>query len=507
VLTCPLCKQQFKKIDRQHLIKRHGLSREQYLSQFPAGPIGASPETKLKNGIATSARGPRSKETKEKISKSLKIAAPTRTAAQREASRRNAAIAGKSNAGRKRDSTEQHRRNLSLALKRYYSENPKEPYRGTERHDAQLSHLRKIGDIRRQAHWEDLQNNFPKRVSAWASSARVLLSGQKIFGEVTCNACSTNIVRQLRTYQKHQWGSTICHTCNPPLAGTSKAEEELNEFFILSGVVFQRHVRGLLPHNWELDFYNAEKKLAIEYHGLYWHSSAMDYPRDKHRKKYEWCRDNGIQLIQIFEDEWSQKRAIVKNRLLSILKLSKSAVAARNCTIKAISFGAARLFLDEHHLQGGAVASKHRLGLFDGEKLVAVMTLGQPRAPMNQKKEPGALELVRFATMDSIPGAFSKLFKHAVRTLNPVTVYSWADLRWTNPVSNVYLTNGFLPCAESEVGYSYTDLVSRYHRFGCRKPRGCPKTELEWNAAEGRYAVHDAGTINYVWRAQSAEIL
>jgi hypothetical protein len=83
--------------------------------------------------------------------------------------------------------------------------------------------------------------------------------------------------------------------------------------------------------------------------------------------------------------------------------------------------------------------------------------------------------------------------------MNVKKVYSWADLRWANPFKNVYLANGFTVHAESSVGYSYTDLSSRFHRLGRRKPVGEVMTEEQWNKELGFYQIFDAGTVNYVY--------
>ena len=54
----------------------------------------------------------------------------------------------------------------------------------------------------------------------------------------------------------------------------------------------------------ELDLYIPKLNLAIEFNGLYWHSEVY---KDKfyHKAKYKKCNENGIELIQIFEDDWN----------------------------------------------------------------------------------------------------------------------------------------------------------------------------------------------------------
>lgn len=506
MITCPICLQQFKKIDSQHLMKRHSLTKEQYLEKYPDGPLGASSDTKAKLGLAVKSRGPRKQETRDKISNTLKNNPQIRTEAQQAASAKNALKAGESNIGRKRDVSDQTKRNLSEALKHYYSENKKPSYKdNSERYSRQLTHISDLASRRKNETWDRLNEEVPELLSSWSRDCNIFIEDQRIKIGVTCMTCNGNIVRQIGTFKKHEWGSSICHTCYPPLKGTSKEEENINAFLISNGFNFERHCKGVLPNGLELDFYDKDRKIAIEYNGLYWHSSAMDYPKNKHRLKYELCRNKGIHLIQIFEDEWLQKQDIAKSRLLALLGAEKTVAYARKCSVEIIPFKEAAKFLDEHHLQGGGVRTKFNFGLKQEGEIVSVMTFQQKRVSMNQSKEDGAVELVRFAAAGRVPGAFSKLLKRAVDDMGVNKVYSWADLRWTNPRRNVYLSNGFTVHSESTIGYAYTDLVTRYHRYGRRKPAGEVLSEEQWNKELGFYQIFDAGTINYVYDIKHEE--
>lgn len=69
----------------------------------------------------------------------------------------------------------------------------------------------------------------------------------------------------------------------------------------------------------ELDFYIPDFNLAIEFDGLYWHSTAHQLNNNYHLQKTELCQQSNIQLIHIFEDEWKFKQDIVLSRLKSQL--------------------------------------------------------------------------------------------------------------------------------------------------------------------------------------------
>lgn len=77
----------------------------------------------------------------------------------------------------------------------------------------------------------------------------------------------------------------------------------------------------------ELDVWMPERRLAIEYHGLYWHSGgrneetpdAVSFERERHSQKHDACDAAGIQLLQFFSDEWTNNeracRSIVRSAL------------------------------------------------------------------------------------------------------------------------------------------------------------------------------------------------
>ena len=70
----------------------------------------------------------------------------------------------------------------------------------------------------------------------------------------------------------------------------------------------------------DFDFYLPEHRLAIECNGLYWHSEPSLLKREQdgknyHLYKYLLCKDNGITLIQFFEDTLIFKIDIVKSML------------------------------------------------------------------------------------------------------------------------------------------------------------------------------------------------
>jgi hypothetical protein len=125
--------------------------------------------------------------------------------------------------------------------------------------------------------------------------------------------------------------------------------------------------------------------LAIEYDGLYWHSSGdvLTENRDYHLEKTTKCEEKGLNLLHIFENEWQNQskqqiwKSIIRN------KLGKSnKIYARKCEIREVSNKESVRFLENNHLQGSASASI-RYGLYHNDALVALMTFGKSRFNKN----------------------------------------------------------------------------------------------------------------------------
>jgi G:T-mismatch repair DNA endonuclease (very short patch repair protein) len=293
-----------------------------------------------------------------------------------------------------------------------------------------------------------------------------------------------------------------CKKCKD---NTSFGEKSLRNFIESLGYEPHYQRRNLLDNGKELDIYLPGKKLAIEYNGLYWHGEKREGHRkgkDKnyHLNKTEAASRAGIRLIQIFEDEWLEKRDIVESRLRHILGNSQETRYARKLQIRDVSKNSCDKFLEQYHIQGNTIGASSSLGLYDGDELVAVMTLGLGRY------DRGSVELYRFASKGSVVGGFSKLFKAFIRRNPDVTrVISYSDRRWSQ--GDVYSKNGFVLDSHSAPGYFWAKHAKRHHRQSFQKHKlvnilkhfDPEKTEVENCEANGYWRVFDCGQSKWVW--------
>ena len=288
-----------------------------------------------------------------------------------------------------------------------------------------------------------------------------------------------------------------CLKCFPK-HGSSIAEKEVLDFVksIYNGRIIENN-QTVLENRLELDIYIPDKKVAIEFDGLYWHSEENGKDASYHLNKTVECEKNGIRLIHIFEDEWNEKREIVKDRIKSILGVGQKRIFARKCSIMQLDSKTANEFLEANHLQGRD-CSLFRYGLYYGGELVAVMTFGKPRFDNDHD-----YELIRFASHNGycIAGGASRLLRH-FRDSHDGSIVTYADRRYSD--GTFYAKLGFALKGVSQPNYWYVKNYDKLSRYACQKHKlpallgngfDASLSERENMIANGYHVVHDCGNL------------
>ena len=108
-----------------------------------------------------------------------------------------------------------------------------------------------------------------------------------------------------------------CWNCYPLIeTKTSKKEQELIDFCKQFYPNLIENDRKLIAP-YELDIVIPERKLAIEFNGIYWHSIEAGTPLGYHLMKTEMCENKNYRLIHIWEDEWNEQ---TKKKLIQIFE-------------------------------------------------------------------------------------------------------------------------------------------------------------------------------------------
>ena len=245
----------------------------------------------------------------------------------------------------------------------------------------------------------------------------------------------------------------------------------------------------------EIDMYDSNLKLGIEYCGLNWHhENSGNKDKNYHNAKLLKCREQGVRLITIFEDEWLYRENQVKGFLKSVLGINQTKVFARKCSVKQIGKQEACQFFNSYHIQGANPLGKYFAGLIHNQELVGVMSFGR------HHRKQGVLVLDRLCFKEdiSVAGGSSKLFKFLLNISEADSIISWSDNRWSE--GNVYKNMGFIKEEELSPDYSYVYKQKRLSKQSQRKSvSDCPAelTEREWSLQRGLNRIWDCGKIRW----------
>ncbi len=277
----------------------------------------------------------------------------------------------------------------------------------------------------------------------------------------------------------------------------SKYEKEIVEFINIENIETNNKY---VIRPYELDIYLPEYKLAIEFDGLYWHSK---HNKNYHLNKTEMCREKGIQLFHIFENEWfdSARKDIWKSIINGKLGRNNKIYARKTEVREIIDNKLVKEFLNNNHLQG-FVGSSVKIGLFYKDELISVMTFGKTRFSKKYR-----YEMIRFCTKKFliVVGGASKLYSYFIRNYNPESVISYADRRYSN--GNLYKKLGFEFSHNSSPNYWYfkNSSFNLYSRIKFQKSKlynllenfDNKKSEIENMKNNGYLRIFDCGNIIY----------
>ena len=181
----------------------------------------------------------------------------------------------------------------------------------------------------------------------------------KDYSEVA-RSLSISLTDLKRVLKYHGIWEELDHGANTP-------ENDLQK--ILTG--FSKSRKVIPPY--EIDFYNPELRLGVEFNGQYWHSN--DYKTQYyHQEKAQMAWSNGIRLYQIFEWEWNteKSRNIIKshlNRLMEKLPIIETQALTPVSKEDCETF----FYLNDFKIP----AFEYAIGLRDISGLVAVLAVGK----------------------------------------------------------------------------------------------------------------------------------
>lgn len=253
----------------------------------------------------------------------------------------------------------------------------------------------------------------------------------------------------------------------------SKGEIELKEFVQSLGFITKKHKTAFS----EIDVYIEDLKIGFEYHGLFHHSQFRGkHKKHRHSDNLKYAEELGIYLIQIFEDEWLNKKEIVKSRIKTILNSTPTKVYARKCEIMELTHAQCREFLNNNHLQGYKNA-KYNIGLIYEGEVVQCMTFSDINNRANGIKtySDNVFENVRSCAKINfaVVGGFERILTYFEETYKPNQIITFADRRWSSLLKEpFYIRLGFdFVGVTPNHGWIMEKYKNRQHRSNFTKPK------------------------------------
>jgi len=281
------------------------------------------------------------------------------------------------------------------------------------------------------------------------------------------------------------WGKFMSGTrCN--ICSGSYWEQDFHNFLKSLGVEYRYQVRDIIDG--EIDFLVG--KVGIELHGSYFHSERYR-EHSYHFKKHVKCRDAGIQLIQIFDHEWSSKPDLMKSYLKSKFGIFEDRIHARDCVVDLdVPRDEVKRFIDENHLQGYS-GHLEAYSLRYNHEVVACITLNR------HHRDASTIILNRLCSKVGvkIDGGFERLFASIPMKHGLIT---HADLRFTD--GSIYRRLGFVEDGFLRPDYYYTKNGRVFSKQSLKKTKEERETNLsekDLRSLQGYLRVYDAGKIRF----------
>jgi hypothetical protein len=343
-----------------------------------------------------------------------------------------------------------------------------------------------------------LNNKIPIEIIEYLKNQKVIIN---------CNKCNNKSEFSISFFNKKiKIQENPCLTCNPLLRSVSKGEIELFNFIesIYKGNIIKND-RKILEGK-EIDIYLPDLMMAFEFNGIYYHSEIFKEKKDCLSKK-KLLSDKSINLIVVWEDDWEQKKEIIKSRIKSLLN-QNNRIYARKCKIMEISGSVEKKFLIDNHIQG-YVPSSIKIGLYYNSELVSIMSFGSYRKSLGKNKIIGEYELLRFCNKLGINviGGASKIFKYFINKYLPNKVLSYQNNSWNT--GNLYEKMGFTKKNITDPNYYWAKGNLRFNRFNFRKDKLIKegydpnKSESEIMYERGYYRIWDMGNIKWEYEKPS----
>lgn len=278
------------------------------------------------------------------------------------------------------------------------------------------------------------------------------------YGKTSYLASNEGINRRHEVYLK-RYGTTS------PIPTYGKTQGQIQDWLNSFRFNFQTDYT-LLTNNQEIDLYDANTGVAFEYNGLYWHNEHMmsknkiktkQEIRNYHCNKFKQCKDKGVNLITIFEDEWLSKQEQCEIFIKSLLGIYETTISATDCEIQELSKQELIEFYENNGIFRSPSKSSINFGLIYENEIVAGLSLLKHKRNIEINK----LCFKNCANIENWQGTLFLTALNWCKKQKIEQIYTQIDNRWNN--SKIYTDIGFKFLKEAKPDYSYAVIAgSKY---------------------------------------------
>lgn len=266
---------------------------------------------------------------------------------------------------------------------------------------------------------------------------------------VKCSSCNSKELISLAHARLDR-----CRKCNP--LGSYIQHQIADWIENTLGLTTARNTRGLLADKRELDIFIPAQKLAIEINGVYWHSEFAVKSKTYHQEKTDLCRNVGIRLLHVFEDEWCHQRQIVETLIKNLTDTCSKKVLFKHCMVSKTTVKIAKDFLEENDIIGSCEFD-NAWGVFYKDELIA--------CTVTKNSADNAIEILRLCTkidhaIDNVHfHLVNEIISHATKTGKLKLRFELDDRFGARSDQLVQL--GFTHVGDSELKSWYTNGVHK----------------------------------------------
>lgn len=337
----------------------------------------------------------------------------------------------------------------------------------------------------------DLQTINPEIAAQWHPTDNGTLTPSKV------RASDGKIVWwQCPVKPEHKWQAQVYARNNGSLCPdcphkTSKAEDTVREYIEALGYEVQSSNRKILKGK-EIDIFIPSLNLGVEFNGVYWHSEGGGKKDTQyHYNKWEKCTSLGVELIQIWEDDWIGNPELVLKTLTRRIAALASSTATANLTAKSVSREEAETFLLANDLNGFIEGDHYYGSADDSNELHSVLVLSET--------SPTTMNIQQYVSNVNSSGDLKELLQYAVE--------SHGTSAFTVTVDNctaegrIFADNGFEKTGVSAGVHWYLVRGKRIANSAYTPERFKNDPALMWEEGLAEKELADLNGLNRIWDA------